>query len=172
MSTPYSPLSILQSDEDDPNKKFQMKPLPSDSFQSYSSSNPPSDLPNEPQPSFTPPQSPLTNPDTGSSKLLKGLSLADAAARGLDAYSTHRFFQNPTNREMFLPTSLAKSAPAMTGYSEGVSLANYLLSRELEKHGHPRLASLLPLVDIAFDLPYAIHNLTLPMKKSGPAATK
>lgn len=104
-------------------------------------------------------------------KLGNILSLANLGTRALDAYSTRRAVGsgNLGNEEVSLPKSIAGSNVGMGLYSGGVALGDYLLQRALAKHGHPKLAHALTLGDIGYDLPYGIHNLTLPRRQTTPA---
>jgi hypothetical protein len=97
------------------------------------------------------------------------LLTADAGSRALDVYSTHQTLANG-NRELFLPTAIAKR-PAAMGSLEAVDVtAVWWISRKLEAHHRPRLAHLLTAVDFAQDAPWAIHNLFLP-KPTGTVLT-
>ena len=89
------------------------------------------------------------------------LLAADARSRALDVYSTHQMLANG-NRELFLPTAIAKRPLAM-GSLEAVDVAAvWWISRKLEAHHRPRLAHLLTAIDFAQDAPWAVHNLFLP----------
>jgi len=83
----------------------------------------------------------------------------DAGFRALDVYSTRQMLRRG-NQEMFLPKAIAHNTPAMAGYSAGIVALNYLAMRRLERR-HPKLARLVPVLDICNDAPWAVHNLLL-----------
>jgi hypothetical protein len=83
----------------------------------------------------------------------------DAGFRALDVYSTHRMLAGG-NHEKFLPDAIAHHTPVMASYSAGVVALNYLAMRKLERR-HPKLARLVPVLDICNDAPWAVHNLFL-----------
>lgn len=102
---------------------------------------------------------------------LKILLASDAAVRALDGYSTARMLRNRCNgvstapvcnEENFLPDFLTRSNGAIYGYEGGVWLAQALVVHKLAKH-HQRLAKLIPTLDIATTLPFAVNNLRLPV---------
>ncbi|HKF46833.1 MAG TPA: hypothetical protein VKB38_05700 [Terracidiphilus sp.] len=97
--------------------------------------------------------------------LIAGFAL-DGAARGLDAYSTHRALEDTNNHEMILPGAIVRSQPAL--YASGVSivLAEYVGCRLLTAHHRERLARWVPYVDVAAVLPFAVHNLSLPHRNA------
>lgn len=90
------------------------------------------------------------------------LLAADAAARGLDVYSTH-WAESTGNKEGTLPGWIANHPPVMALYSGGVVAAQYYVARKLFKHGHRRLAYAITAADVSVTAPYAIHNLFLPV---------
>jgi len=92
--------------------------------------------------------------------LMAGFTL-DAAARGIDAYSTCRALKNQNNQEMILPDKIVKSQPALYGFDASVVLTEYLGYRLLTAHHHEKIARWLPYVDAALVLPFAVHNLSL-----------
>lgn len=90
---------------------------------------------------------------------------ADATARALDVYSTHRAIEHGSH-ELFLPNAIAKHPGAMAAYSGAVVFLDYSAARFLEKHHHPKLAKAVIAIDAAQDAFWAIHNLTLkPIRK-------
>lgn len=111
------------------------------------------------------PSQPFTRPD----KLRNWLTIGDLATRGLDAYSTDRML-NQGDKELYLPNAIATHPAAMTAYSEGIGLGNAMLSKYLDNHGHPTLAKLVPAIDMAYDLPLAIKNFTLPNYRRNQAS--
>lgn len=92
--------------------------------------------------------------------LIAGFTL-DAAARGLDAYSTHRALKDKNNQEMVLPGAIVKSQPALYGFDASIVLSEYLGYRFLSAHHHEKIARWLPYADAALVLPFAVHNLSL-----------
>ena len=88
------------------------------------------------------------------------LLAADAGIRALDVYSTHQMLANG-NRELFLPTAIAKRPLAMGSLEAGDVAAVWWIGRKMEKHGHRKLAHTLAMIDFAQDAPWAIHNLYL-----------
>jgi hypothetical protein len=108
---------------------------------------------------------------SGIGALTNTLLGADAAVHVLDAYSTLRMLHNRCNgdpsvrvcnQEMFLPDSITHSKSTMYGYEGAVWFAETLAVHKLAKH-HRRLARLIPVVDIATTLPFAVNNLRLPL---------
>jgi hypothetical protein len=85
----------------------------------------------------------------------------DATARGLDAYSTCRALNEKNTQEMFLPTTMAKSEPALFGFGASIVLTEYVGYRFLNTHHHERIARWVPYVDAALVFPFAVHNLSL-----------
>ena len=59
-----------------------------------------------------------------------------------------------------LPVYWSHHAPVMYAYSAGVVGFNALLSHELKRHGHQKLARMPFVVDIAVEAP-AMRNFTL-----------
>ena len=88
------------------------------------------------------------------------LLAADAGVRGLDVYSTHRMLQGP-NHEKFLPDCISHHTPAMIAYGGAAVGVQWLLARQLIKHGHSRLAKIITAVDVAQDGYLSINNLNL-----------
>ena len=93
------------------------------------------------------------------------LLASDAAARGLDVYSTH-WALKAGNKEENLPGWIADHPPVMALYSGGVVAGQYYVARQLFKHGHRRWAYAITAMDIIIDAPPAIHNLFLPVTPS------
>ena len=103
---------------------------------------------------------------------LKVLLAADAATRALDGYSTVRMLRNRCNgdrsvavcnEEMFLPDFITHSQGSIYGYEASAWVAQSFAVHKLAKR-HPRLARLIPAIDIATALPFAVNNLRLPPK--------
>jgi hypothetical protein len=90
---------------------------------------------------------------------------ADAAARGLDVYSTHRAL-NGGNREATLPGWIVNHPPVMAAYSGGIVLGQYYAARKLFPH-HRKLAHLITAADVAITAPFAVRNLYMPLCASG-----
>jgi hypothetical protein len=97
------------------------------------------------------------------------LLAGDAAARGLDAYSTTRAVSRGAH-EVFLPSPIADHAPAMAGYSAAEVGAQYWIARRLSSR-HRRLAHWIAAADISVTTPFAIHNLLLPDLAPAPPWT-
>lgn len=120
------------------------------------------------------PHRPMESPSAREGRLgtsLKILLASDAAVRALDGYSTVRMLRNRCNgdrsvpvcnEEDFLPDFLTRSNGAIYGYEGAAWLAQALVVHKLAKH-HPRLAKLIPTLDIAGTLPFAVNNLRLPV---------
>ena len=91
----------------------------------------------------------------------------DATLRITDAYSTRRFLSCPTSvcheEEKVLPDFISHHTATMYAYSATVVGFDYLLSRQLKRHGHTKLAKLVYITDIAVEAP-TLSNLTLPIK--------
>lgn len=107
----------------------------------------------------------------GVGRSIKFLLVADAATRALDGYSTVRMLRNRCNgdltvpvcnEEMFLPDFITRSRGGVYGYEGGVWLAQAFVVHKLAKHHH-RLARFIPTFDIVTTLPFAVHNLRLPV---------
>lgn len=88
-----------------------------------------------------------------SSPVNRVLIAADFGVRINDAFTTWE--DRPAHclgcYEKALPQSMANSLPAMLLYSAGVSGSIFVVSSELQKHGHRKLARWIPVVDIAYD---------------------
>jgi hypothetical protein len=93
------------------------------------------------------------------------LLATDAAARGLDIYSTH-WAESAGNKEGTLPGWIANHPPVMALYSGGMVYAQYWIARRLFAHRHRRLAYAVTAADISITAPFAIHNLFLPVCKA------
>lgn len=78
------------------------------------------------------------------------LLAGDATMRALDAYSTRRALEGP-NRETTVPMAIAGNTGAMWAYSMGIVAFDWWLVRDLEKHRHHRLATMVPAVDIGIE---------------------
>jgi len=89
------------------------------------------------------------------------LLAADAAARGLDVYSTH-WAESAGNKEGTLPGWIANHPPVMALYSGGSLAIQYYVARKLFAHGHRRWAYALTAADVSITAPSAVHNLLLP----------
>jgi len=107
-------------------------------------------LPDAPKPSFPRLQWPLL--------------AADASIRALDCYSTGRSLSQG-NREMFLPHAIAGHPAAMAAYSAGAVGADWLASRWLIRHNHPRLAAWMTVADIGQVTPWVVRNLIISQKR-------
>ena len=83
---------------------------------------------------------------------------ADAGVRGLDAYSTRRMLERG-GHENILPGVITNHTSTTVGYSAGVVVFNWWLGHEMRKHGHPKLARAVPIIDIGIDAPGAVNNL-------------
>jgi hypothetical protein len=90
---------------------------------------------------------------------------ADAAARGLDVYSTHRAL-NGGNREATLPGWIVNHPPVMAAYSGGIVLGQYYAARKLFPR-HRKLAHLITAADVSITAPFAVRNLYMPLCASG-----
>jgi hypothetical protein len=110
-------------------------------------------------------------PKNSMGKLTKVLLATDAATRMFDAYSTVRMLRNRCgsdatvpvcNEEMFLPDAVTRSSATIYGYESGVWISQVLAAHQLSRH-HRQLARLIPILDIATTLPFAINNLRLPI---------
>lgn len=91
------------------------------------------------------------------------LLASDAAARGLDLYSTHRALAGG-NREVALPGWIADHGPVMALYSGGIVAGQYYAARKLRHH--PKLAHFITGADVSITLPSAVRNLY--MRVCGP----
>lgn len=91
------------------------------------------------------------------------LLAADAAARGLDVYSTHRASLGG-GKDAELPGWIATHPPVMALYSGGVVAAQYYVARTLFRHHRQKWAYLLVAADAAQTAYAAGHNLSLTQK--------
>lgn len=100
------------------------------------------------------------------------LLAADGAVRALDAYSTVRMLRNRCNgdlsvpvcnEEMFLPDAVTRSKTRVYAYETSAWIMQVVAVRGLSRH-HRRLARLVPALDIATTLPFAVNNLRLPIQ--------
>ena len=110
-------------------------------------------------------------PKNSMAKSTKLLLAADAATRMFDAYTTARMLRNRCgrnttvpvcNEEMFLPDAVTRSSATIYGYEAGVWISQALAVHELSRH-HRRFARLIPILDMATTLPFAVNNLRLPI---------
>ncbi len=90
---------------------------------------------------------------------------ADAAARGLDVYSTH-WALSGGNREVTLPGWIVNHPPVMAAYSGGIVLGQYYAARKLFPR-HRKLAHLITAADVSITTPFAVRNLYMPRCASG-----
>ena len=88
------------------------------------------------------------------------LLIADATARGLDTWSTHRILECHCNQEQVIPGFIANHTPTMALFSTGMVAVDWWTLRRVERK-HPRLARVLSAVDIAGTATVAGHNLSL-----------
>lgn len=93
------------------------------------------------------------------------LLTADAAARGLDVYSTHRALMGG-NREVTLPAWIANHPPVMAAYGAGIVATQYYVARKLFPH-HRKLAHFITVADVSITAPFAVRNLYMPRCASG-----
>ena len=100
------------------------------------------------------------------------LLVADATSRALDAASTRAMLTAPChcNYERVLPPAIADHAAALYAWEGAVVAAEYLAARSLRRHGHPRLARLVPLADALGMLPSVVHNYRLAGQAAAPPA--
>ena len=89
------------------------------------------------------------------------LLASDAAARGLDVYSTH-WALKAGNKEGTLPGWIVNHPPVMALYSGGIVAGQYYVARKLFPR-HRNLAHLITVMDVSVTAPYAVHNLLLPV---------
>ncbi len=104
-------------------------------------------------------------PDAPTQRLDKtewALLASDAAARGLDVYSTH-WALTAGNKEGTLPGWIANHPPVMALYSGSIVVAQYWTARKLFAHGHRKLAYVITATDVSVTAPFAVHNLFLPV---------
>ncbi len=93
------------------------------------------------------------------SKIDLALLAADAGVHAMDVCSTRRLLNNG-GHEMFLPDAVVDSTAGMALYSASVTIGLQHLSAQL-RPWHPRLARLIPILDIAATAPFVIHNFTI-----------
>ena len=95
-----------------------------------------------------------------------GWSLLAGAAtlRMLDAYSTERAHRCTCNEEVSLPKVIAYNPALMYSYSGAVVGVDWLIARELKRHGHAMLARIPYLVDMSIEVPN-LRNFTLPTRR-------
>jgi hypothetical protein len=109
-------------------------------------------LPNAPQPALKQPFL--------SSRVNRSLVAAEFTTRLLDAISTEQFIHNPCHcfHEAGSFAFAAQHAPLQYGYSLGVAAGYTMLSKELWKHGHRKLARGVLMFDIAYDAKVGVVN--------------
>jgi hypothetical protein len=92
----------------------------------------------------------------------KVLMAADASLRAFDVFSTRWMLTAPCrcNHEVNLPGAIVNHTSTMAAYSAGVFAVNVLVSRELERHHHRKLAKLPYLIDFYEDR-QAVTNMWL-----------
>jgi hypothetical protein len=88
------------------------------------------------------------------------LLTVDAGSRALDTYSTRRALAQG-DHEMFLPGFVVNRTWTLAAYSGGAVGLDWFAVRQLERHRYARLAHAVPVIDVASNLPWAIHNLYL-----------
>lgn len=122
----------------------------------------------------------IVNPEPPKARIgaLTNLLLgASAVTRALDGYSTARMLRNRCNgdlsvpvcnEEMFLPDPFTQSKATIYGYESGMWIAQVLAVQRISKH-HQKLARLIPALDVATTLPFAVNNLRLPINSQAAA---
>lgn len=85
---------------------------------------------------------------------------AIAGLSAMDAYSTHQALGRG-NRELFLPDALARSNGGMWAFSAAKVAAQVIVTEELNRHGHHKLAVWTERVHVGVMGYYPIHNLAL-----------
>jgi hypothetical protein len=103
-------------------------------------------------------------------KLEWTLLASDAAARGLDVYST-RWALNAGNKEAILPSWIVNHTSVMALYSGGIVAAQYFVARKLFPR-HRKIAHLITAIDVSVTSPFAVHNLLLPECNAPKVYTK
>lgn len=100
-----------------------------------------------------------TNPKPFFTKTNIALFSADALVRSLDAASTNQNVFNPCKCFKEDNVSFATGTKAGTwAFSEGMVALNIGAAYALHRMHHDKLAKLVPMIDIAYDLPAAVHN--------------
>ena len=101
------------------------------------------------------------------------LLAAAGGARALDAYSTQRMLKNncssgrqiagtsTCNYEQNLPGVIANHKAGIYAFDGAVWASEFIVTRLLVRHHHPRLARLVPLIDFLSTTSFAVNNLTL-----------
>jgi hypothetical protein len=101
------------------------------------------------------------------------LLAADGGARIFDAYSTRRMLKNNCNSglqiagtstcnyEQNLPAFISNHASGLYAFEGAMWATEFTATRFLVHHHHPRLARLIPLIDILSTTSFAVNNLTL-----------
>lgn len=98
---------------------------------------------------------------------------AAGGARALDAYSTQRMLKNncssgrqiagtsTCNYEQNLPGFIANHQAGIYAFEGAAWASEFMATRSLVRHHHPRLARLVPLIDLLSTTSFAVNNLTL-----------
>jgi hypothetical protein len=88
-------------------------------------------------------------PDAPTPRLTLTLYAARAAARSLDVVSTNRVLGLRGGYEYELPPWIVNHTERLVGFEAAVVGAEMLAEGMLRRHGHPRLALLVPALDAA-----------------------
>ena len=110
------------------------------------------------------------------------LLAAAGGARALDAYSTQRMLKNSCssgvqmagtstcNYEQNLPAFIANHESGIYAFEGAAWASEFMATRFLVRHHHPRLARFVPLMDILSTTSFAVNNLTLSIGGNGVVA--
>ena len=99
-----------------------------------------------------------SGPNKGPTKEDWVLLATHASFRALDVYSTRQALANG-GQEVFLPNSIAGNTPTMAAYSAACVVTDWFVTQQLVKHGHPKIAHVITMIDIGQVAPGAINNL-------------
>jgi len=107
-------------------------------------------------------------PDAPAPKLNLALAAARVAARSLDVASTNRVLGLRGGYEYELPPWIANRTASLAAFEASVIATEMLGERILRRHGHPRLARLVPAIDAAMvSVTVAKNYCVQPAKQPG-----
>ena len=111
-------------------------------------------------------------PDAPSPRILSPDHIAiayDGMARILDVVSTNQFLGRGGHEDI-LPTAVVDHPALMVGFEAAVMGAEWFGARELRKHGHPKLARMVWMIDGSAVLATDISNFEIQRAPVIPSA--
>jgi len=96
-------------------------------------------------------------PEAPTPRLDLALYGIDATSRVLDVVSSNQAFGRGAH-EAVLPHWIADNTGTFVAFEASVLTVEYIGAYELRRHGHPKLARLVPIIDAAGCFAMDIHN--------------